>query len=139
MTTIARRLVPAVALGLAAAALGCGDRGPAREVVRGTVTYKGQPVNEGTIRFVIDNRPTAIGQISKGIYKIDHHGGVPVGSGRVEIEAFEDTKKTVFIGVGGKKVQEARQVLPAKFNEKSELTVEITAGGENEKNFDLTP
>ena len=80
-----------------------------------------------------------MGQISKGTYRIDHLGGVPVGSGKVEIEGFEDTKKVVFTSVDGKKVKEANQVLPAKYNEKSELKVEITAGGNNEKNFELTP
>lgn len=134
-------LRPIVAAGLFSAitlTLGCWNSGPARAVVHGKVSYKGQPVNEGTIRFIIDNRPTAQGQISKGLYRIDHDGGVPVGSGKVEIDAFEDTKKAAFTSIDGKKVMEARQILPAKYNEKSELKVEITSG-ENEKNFDLTP
>lgn len=139
MSSTLRRLAPAAALGLLAVALGCGSGEARREVVQGKVTFKGQPVNEGQIRFVIDNRPTAMGQISKGMYKIDHLGGVPVGSGKVEIEGFEETKKVVFTSIDGKKTLEARQVLPAKYNEKSELKVEITAGGTNEKSFDLTP
>lgn len=131
------RLAPAAAFCLLAA-LGCSNE-PRREVVRGKVTFKGQPVNEGMIRFLIDNRASAQGKINKGEYRIDEHGGVPVGSGKVEIEAFEDTSKVVYASIDGKKVHEARQILPAKYNEKSELKVEITAGGANEKNFDLMP
>jgi hypothetical protein len=138
MSSTLRRLAPAVALGLLALALGCGG-GPRRVVVHGKVTFKGQPLSDGQIRFIIDNRPTAMGQIKKGMYRIDHQGGVPVGSGKVEIEGFEDTKRVAFTSIDGKKTMEARQILPAKYNEKSELKVEITAGGPNEKNFDLTP
>ena len=137
MSSTLRRLALAAALGLLVAVLGCGSGG--RVVVQGKVTYKGQPVNEGQIRFLIDNQPTAMGQISKGTYKIDHRGGVPVGSGKVEIEAFEDTGKVVFTSIDGKKTVEAKQILPAKYNTRSELTVETTPGGPNEKNFDLTP
>ncbi|MGL4552563.1 MAG: hypothetical protein ACRC33_15430 [Gemmataceae bacterium] len=134
-----RRLAAAAALGLLVAALGCGPGGIRREVVHGKVTFKGQPVSAGQIRFLIDSMPTAMGQISKGAYRIDHLGGVPVGSGKVEIEGFEETKKVVFTSIDGKKTMEANQVLPAKYNEKSELKVDITAGGTNEKNFELTP
>jgi len=139
MSSTVRRLAPALALGLLAVALGCGKGGVRREVVQGKVTFKGQPLDAGQIRFLIDDRPTAMGQISKGAYKIDHLGGVPVGSGKVEIEGFEDTGKVVFTSIDGKKTMEANQILPAKYNAKSELKVEISAGATNEKNFDLTP
>jgi len=127
------------AVTLLLALTGCGRDGPAREVVTGKVTYKNQPVAKGSIRFLIADRPSAAGEIENGTYRIDHHGGVPVGSGKVEIEGFEDTGKVVFTGPTGQKVHEAKQVLPAKFNTASQLKVEVTAGGPNEKNFDLTP
>jgi hypothetical protein len=116
---------------------GCNE-GPARAVVSGKVTYKGTPLAKGQIRFLIDNRPSSMGQIENGSYRIDYQGGVPVGSGKVEIEGFEDTAKVVFTGPTGEKVHEAKQILPDKYNKKTELTVEIK-NGENEKNFDLTP
>lgn len=116
---------------------GCNE-GPARAIVAGKVTYKGAPLAKGQIRFLIDNRPSSMGQIENGSYRIDYHGGVPVGSGKVEIEGFEDTAKVVFTGPTGEKVHEAKQILPEKYNKKTELTVEIK-NGDNEKNFDLTP
>jgi hypothetical protein len=133
MRHVFRCAAAALLLGLA----GCGD-GPARSVVTGRVTYKGQPVAKGQIRFLIAGQPTAMGQIENGAYRIDHLGGVPVGSGKVEIEGFEDTGRVVFTGPTGQKVFEAKQILPDKYNTKTELTVEIKQGT-NEKNFDLQP
>jgi|SRR5262245_50751999 len=132
-----RPVFQCAAVVLLLALAGCSD-GPARSVVTGKVTYKGQPVAKGQIRFLIADRPTAMGQIENGTYRIDHLGGVPVGTGKVEIEAFEDTGKAVFTGPTGEKVFEARQILPEKYNTKTELTVEIKKGT-NEKNFDLPP
>jgi len=121
-----------------AALAGCGRDGPARSEVSGRVTFKGQPVSKGKIVFLIANGPTAMGDIKDGAYRIDHHGGVPVGSGKVEIESFQDTDKLVHANPTGVKVYETKQVLPPKYNTKTELTIEITRGT-SEKNFDLDP
>lgn len=69
---------------------GCGGGvdGPERVPVEGTVTYAGEPIQEGKIRFIPENGPVAVGQIENGRYKIDARGGVPVGDHRVAIEAF---------------------------------------------------
>lgn len=138
MRSAYRRAVWLAALAATPLLSGCGDDGPKRAVVRGKVSYNGKPVEEGTIRFLIDNRATAQGEIKGGAYKIDHLGGVPVGSGKVEIEGFQNTDKVVHNNPTGVKVYEAKQVLPPKYNKKTELTVEITEG-ENEKDFDLKP
>jgi hypothetical protein len=132
-----RCLFSLTAAALLLALAGCGG-GLERSVVTGKVTYKGKPLTKGQIRFIIDNQPSAMGQIENGTYRIDHLGGVPVGKGKVEIDGFEETGKVIFTGPSGEKAVEARQVLPAKYNTKTELTVEITKG-ENEKNFDLQP
>ena len=134
MRFVSRCAAAALLLALA----GCSD-GPARTVVTGKVTFKGAPVAKGQIRFLINDRPSAMGQIENGTYRIDHLGGVPVGSGKVEIEGFEDTGKVVWTGPAGDKVHEARQILPKKYNEKSELTVTIPPGRQHEQNFDLAP
>jgi hypothetical protein len=130
----------AAALAVVATAAGCGSDGPARAVVTGKVTYQGKPVTDGMIRFQIAGRPSAMGKISDGTYLIDHHGGVPVGSGKVEIEGFEETGKVVYVGANGMTQKEGKQVLPPKYNTKSELTVEVPAGGGVvRKDFDLAP
>ena len=131
-----RLLSCVAAAGLLLILSGCSDLD--RVVVSGRVTYNGQPVPKGTIRFIINDRPTAMGTIENGQYKVDHHGGVPLGTGKVEIEGFENTDKLVHGGATGVKVYEVKPILPPKYNTKTELTVEITPGN-NEKNFDLTP
>ena len=53
------RLYLATTLLLCTACLssGCGHRGPPVIDVRGTVTYRGQPLNLGTVRFTPASRP----------------------------------------------------------------------------------
>ena len=73
---------------------GCGGSGGdvERSEVSGSVTYKGQPIEEGLIRFVPEKGtagPVSAAPIANGKYTIDAKGGVPVGTHRVEIEAYQ--------------------------------------------------
>ena len=82
--------VAAVALCLA----GCG--GGSRTVpVRGTVTFKGKPVPNGTVTFIPDSGPHATGEIGPdGSYTLTTYktgdGAVP-GSYKVVVVAMQDT------------------------------------------------
>lgn len=71
---------------------GCGgDRGPERVVASGTVTYLGKPIPFGRIRFVPvagSDLPCTAATIVDGFYKCSLHGGVPVGTHNVQIEAY---------------------------------------------------
>ena len=70
---------------------GRGDRGPERVAVSGTVTYNGKPLSEGTIRFVpLPNCPvpTSGASIANGQYRLEGNDGVPVGTHKIQIEAF---------------------------------------------------
>ena len=129
---------------------GCGaDRGPERVVVSGTVTHNGKPVSEGVIRFVPAPTcpvPTAGTTIVNGKYTVDSHGGVPVGTHGVQIEAFRKSTKRLRpeeqlqlppnFPTDGLRHE---QYLPAKYNTNTNLEITIPPGSRAiTKNFDLT-
>lgn len=105
--------------------------------VTGTVTVDGKIPAEGSsiTFFPTDGKsPSAGGLIEKGKYS----ASVAVGKAKVEIRAPRPMK-------GGKaKAEEGPSVgnlieesLPAKYNDKSELTFEVKSGT-NEKNWELS-
>jgi hypothetical protein len=121
---------------------GCGGNGgPERVVVSGVVTYNGKPIPDGAILFSPTTAlPTVGGVIVNGKYKVDGLGGVPVGTHKVQFEAFRTVpmpgKDQVRPGFGDTL---RRQYLPAKLNADSELQMTIPPGGRQiTKNFDLT-
>lgn len=70
---------------------GSGADGPERVPVSGQVSYGGLPIEDGKIRFVpIEGTegPATLALIEQGKYTADHNGGVPVGTHRVEVEAY---------------------------------------------------
>ena len=135
--SIYRILVLLSAVGLSiACGSGCGrDRGPERVVVAGTVTYKGQPIPNGKIRFMPAQEsamPTASAMIVDGKYSADSQGGVPVGSLKVQIEAYHQFSDN------GVPMPRYSQYIPKKYNSDSQLKVAIESGsGKVSKDFDL--
>lgn len=84
---------------LLAACLGCGsgDALPMK-IVEGNVTCGNVPVEGGIVRFVpIEGTrgPMSFGTIDHGKYRVETHGGVPLGTHRVEVEAWKKTGRTV--------------------------------------------
>jgi hypothetical protein len=132
---------------LAAALLsGCrGDRGPERVAVSGTVTYNGKPVAVGTIRFVAgptSSAPMSAAAIADGKYAADTHGGVAVGTHKVQIEAFRRignrAQSDDRLPPGIKDRSPYEQYLPAKYNTSTELEISIPSGSRTiTKDFDL--
>jgi hypothetical protein len=144
-----RRVCSALAAALIAVAAlgGChGNRGPERAIVAGSVSYQGQPVVNGLIRFLADpesGMPTAGAFIVDGKYVADSHGGVPVGTHLVQIEAFRVAPTS---GASGRSVQpgagvtRGEQFLPEKYNVHTTLKVTIPSGsGKITQDFDLVP
>ena len=108
--------------------IGCGPSGLERTVVSGTAKLNGTAIEIGKIQFSpMDGTkgPASSATITKGEYRIDSKGGVPVGKHRVEIEGYR--KATV--PAPGLTLDETfpDQYVPAKYNSASELTTEITA------------
>ncbi len=123
---------------------GCNDGRLERVPVSGTVSYDGQPVAQGTIRFTPlkgQQVPLSAAPIKDGQYTADSKGGVAVGEYRVEIEAFYKKKTNpnrplppgVERGATG-----WVQYMPPKYGDKSELTFTVESGaGSTSKDFDL--
>jgi hypothetical protein len=128
---------------VAACLAGCGgDRGPERTVVSGTVTYNGKPLTNGSIRFMptaTSAVPMAGAGIKDGAYKVEGHGGVPVGTHKVEIEAYRVDPKYVKPEMPMSRGVPRTQYIPKRYNTDSNLQITIEPGSSQiTKNFDLT-
>ena len=102
---------------------GCGSNG--YKEIRGTVTYDGQPVKTGTITLLPPDGkgPTAAAIITDGEYSTK----AAFGPKQVKIEAFviKGTQRYP----GSMMMCDIReQILPERYNTKTELTCDITSG-----------
>jgi hypothetical protein len=143
-----RRLAISIGCSLLAIAFGCGRQGPERVIVSGAVTYQGKPLPEGCIRLVAIREtaaPVTVAAIVAGRYTLKSHGGVPVGTHRIEITAYRPNKKQPHADPAASDVPGMEssgvvvQYLPEKYNAKSTLEITVPSGsGAITKNFDLT-
>jgi hypothetical protein len=123
---------------IAALALAGCEGGPRMGEVTGTVTVDGKtPAPGSSISFVpADGKaPSAGALIQDGRYTTS----VPVGTAKVEIRVPRPMSRPKGPaqggpGPGGDIIEES---LPAKYNDKTELTFEVKPG-KNEKNWDLS-
>ena len=105
------------------------------------LSHPGQPVDQGGIAFIPEGEDTgekrfrATGEIKDGQYDLDGHHGPNAGKYRVQITWHKKTGKQV-AGERGHKRDQTQQVIPAKYNTQSELSVEIQPG-RNTRDFDL--
>lgn len=79
--------------------IGCAPKHPPRAKVTGTVTYKGKPIENGTIVFeVAGNRP-ATGKIVNGkivnVTTFESNDGVSIGTAKIAISAREEVVETI--------------------------------------------
>lgn len=102
---------------------GCGDKGPLRHKVTGTVSLDGQPVETGQVLFIpADGQgPSDACPIVAGKFE----GEVAPGSKRVEITA---SKQVPPKEPGG--MPDSISLIPPKYNSQSTLTAEIKDGQE---------
>lgn len=109
--------------------VGCGKSGIERVHVSGKATYDGKPIEIGQIRFVPitpNTGPITIDRIEKGQYETTTTGGVTVGIHRVELRAYDSHEYETAPRVAGS--ASVRQLLPEKYNRKSEVTLEVKSG-----------
>jgi hypothetical protein len=102
---------------------GCG-RGGGLAAISGTVTYDGKALEKGLISFLPadGNGPTAAAPIANGKYIAK---AVP-GKKLVRIEGYKVIGEHPFSRNNPRLVVEQKQILPPRYNSKSELTREIT-------------
>jgi len=130
--------VAALALVLACSfAAGCGG-GPL--TVKGNVSYDGKPVEDGSITFEpADGKGPALGgKIEGGHYEVS--GPALPGKKTVRIIAARKTGRQIDAGPPapkGTKTDEIDRYIPAIYNDKSTLTVDVVSGKVNEHDFPL--
>jgi hypothetical protein len=107
---------------------GCAPAGPRRPVV-GTVTLQGQPLSVGTIQFLTDRGPAGGALIRHGSFRLPADQGLEPGTYRVWISATEPLPD---LQAPGMSAPPTRELIPAEFNSRTTLTVEVTAGGPND-------
>ena len=108
---------------------GCGDKGPLRHQVTGTVNLDGQPLESGQVLFIPSDGqgPADACPIVAGKFE----GKVAPGAKRVEITA---TKEVPAAEPGG--MPDYVTLVPKQYNTESTLTAEIK-DGEAPLTFDL--
>ena len=118
--------------------LGCSDSG--RLPIKGVVNFAGSPVENGYVHFTPTagtKGPTAGADIVNGLYEVDASKGLFKGDYLVSVKAFKEAGKYED-PVTGEISEGMRQIVPLKYNEKTELTVKLT--GENKSyKFNLEP
>ena len=152
-TSLSRRIASAAGLrfiGLSLALLvGCGgaESGPPRASVRGSVSFDGAPVEDGSIVFLPatgTKGPSSGGVIRNGAYEIKKENGPVPGKYRVEIRATRTAGTSTIKGVdgatagpsGGGEVVEVKMYIPAHYNTQSTLVADIGAD-DNLQDFPL--
>ncbi len=122
-------------------ATGCGDAGPERATVTGTVRLNGQPVKAGSIAFYPTEGtrgPSAGGAIEDGRYRVDSAKGVVVGKSRVQVNSLQKSGRMIPDAINpNAMMEEYVEAIPPQYNSESTLIREI-AVGENRLDFDLT-
>lgn len=119
---------------LAALSLGCEQ--PNVGIVAGTVTIDGAPAKSGSIAFFPSDgqAPTAGAEILDGQYSAK----VAPGSARVEIRVSKVIGEKKLYDTPDSPVKPVlAESLPPRYNDESELTIDVQVG-ENEKNWELT-
>ena len=117
------------------AATGCGG-GDGLAEVRGTVTVDGEPAKVGAITFIpLDGASqTAGATIVDGAYT----ARVAPGTFKVELRVSKVVgEKKVYDAPDAPVKQILAETLPPRYNDESELTLEVQPG-ENQKDYSLT-
>ncbi len=129
--------------------LGCGSSDqPELGQVTGTITFDGKPLTGVAVVFQPDNGRPARGMTdAEGKYELTYirqTKGTKVGPNRVEIAPSEDGESEEDSGsedesnTAAKKPKSSKPTIPARYNVKSELKVDVKAG-KNTFDFALQP
>jgi hypothetical protein len=139
-------LLSTAVMGLAA--IGCSGGIPTddlpREAIAGTVTMDGQPLPAGVILFSPEGKPgevvaSASGQIENGEFSIPRERGPVPGNYKVSISHTDQPEGHVKIQLKkpSKNATSIKEMIPAKYNSKTELKETIPKGGKRDLKYDL--
>ncbi|UUO07826.1 hypothetical protein M4951_05815 [Blastopirellula sp. J2-11] len=119
-------------------AVGCGSGDPNQIPVRGSVSYQGQPIGDGFVRFVPSpgvNAPVRVAQIIDGSYELEGQFALSPGAYKIEIEGFEG--EDMPLSEPGQVVEQRRQILPAQYNANSKLDPLTVSMGDSPQKLDF--
>jgi hypothetical protein len=109
---------------------GCGA---SKSSVTGEVSFAGRPIENGSVRFFpVESTPGpgAVTAISDGRFEIGEQQGLVAGKYVVQITAVQKTGRIIrsesWVETGPQ--EEERQIIPAKYNLRSELHAEFLPG-----------
>jgi hypothetical protein len=119
---------------------GCGESGPARQPVSGSVTLDGRPLRAGSITFAPREGTTAAtAEVRDGTFRIARSGGPAPGPYQVEVVAVEPTGKRIrHPDFPSETTEEVRNLIPPQYNAQTRLFVEVRPDSENSFRFDLS-
>jgi len=103
--------------------------------IAGIVVFEGAPLEKGTI--TLTNSVAGLSaEIQQGAFSSGPDLGLPTGTYQVQVLSFVPTGREIADSDWpGKTVQETRQLIPAKYNERSTLTIDESA--ENSSNLQI--
>lgn len=120
-------------------AFGCGDPS-GRQPMSGTVTLKGQPLDQGSILFLpssADQTNSTGAVIQNGTFTVPREKGLVPGIYKVQISSQEETGKVIPGGPGVPPRPIMRERIPKSHTGEGNATVEVTSGGKNHFEFVL--
>ena len=145
MTLAAPRFAWLMAIGISAIVSGgCSGEGDdlPREPIAGKVTLDGKPLEHGTIRFEpasMQGTSTVVGaMIDGGSYSVPRAQGPVPGEYLVAINSTSDAPAADEAPGAVKKLIATKDLVPEKYNAKSELKAHVKKGEDNTVNFELT-
>lgn len=133
------RLLSIVSISVIILLMGCGggESGPNLHPVTGTVTLDGQSIPEASIIFIdpTGKKKSYYANVKNGSFS----SKMEAGKRKALITANRQSKnKMVDDAAGTGKEPAMEQYIPAKYNDKSTLEIEVASGNENQFTFDLT-
>jgi hypothetical protein len=132
-------MIAPAALSVATALFSAGCLGTTKPDIAGTVTLDGQPLKRGNILFQAEGEggKRAFADVADGrIYLNSAYHDLSPGRYRVEIRSPESTGRWITPSPKEPAVMETTELLPAKYHEQSELSIDLKAG-ENVLKFEL--
>ncbi|MCA9162876.1 MAG: hypothetical protein KDA59_13615 [Planctomycetales bacterium] len=117
---------------------GCGgeDYGD-RQAVRGNVTFKGSPLDQGTIQFTPKSGSTfGAAEIKNGQYEIPVEGGLSPGAYEVRVSSG-DSAAPASDPLPGESGPPAKERIPEEYNSKTTLEFTVSADGDNTYNVEI--
>ena len=132
-------------LGICGLVAGCGgSTGPVKVAVTGKVTLNGKPVPNGQVIFhdAAGKVGADAGEITNGLFSMRS----TLGSKKVTISSMQPSteKKAAVGGIPGDPISDKNpatvyeEIIPEKYNSKSELKVDVTQKGPNDFPLTLT-